>query len=379
MMSVVFLLALSVSVYAETDATGDELVSGYDITSANVELSTYPPAAGIPERAKVSLDMGASSLPGMVVVEFDVDNNADTGGTLAMTGIMATCESCTSGCTANRIKIIPGVDIAVTLMLRGQGDDTATAFCSDCKGPGAQCAERANPCVGCDEPPGTCFTSGASCNAGDQDCYVIGNPQGERCSVGAADCTLGEENCYDMTVPCDECAVSCGEGRRRGEWYITAVSVGGTGAEAEPDRGRIEMPLPRETDSDSADCYTLPFKRIVEAAKAAGGDFDIGAADDVNNIKWQVSAWYDPDFATTENDFFGVCGLGSTCPPGNTCAEISDVVPNAGLADAVAGDANTYCEMNAELDEDVDGFDLTKILEDFGRGSYDRPCPSCRH
>jgi hypothetical protein len=182
-----------------------------------------------------------------------------------------------------------------------------------------------------------------------------------------------------MTVPCDDCAVSCGDGRNIGEWYITVLSLGGVSGGGDPYRGRIDMPLPRGTDSDSADCYTLPFKSIVEAAAAAGGDFNIAAAENVANVKWQVSAWTDPAFVTTENDFFGDCEPGGTCGIGNPCAEVSDVVPDAGLADASGGDANTYCETNPDGDEDVDGNDLTKFLEDFGRGTYDRPCPNCRN
>jgi hypothetical protein len=316
----------------------------------------------------------------MVVVEFDVDNDPNTGGGLSMLGIFPSCENCTSGCTANRIKIQPGIDIAVFIMLRGQGDDAATAFCDECLGPDGQCSKRGDPCGGCDQDP-NCWTTGASCIAGDPDCYVIGQPQGERCTAGGGDCTLGAENCFDLTVPCEECTTACGEGRKQGEWYITAVSVGGAGGSSEPDRGRIEMPLPRTADSDSADCYTLPFKRIVEEAKAAGADFNISAAENVANVKWQVSAWYDPDFVTTQNDFFGDCEPGGTCGIGNPCAEVSDVIPDngAGLADASGGDANTYCETNPDGDEDVDGNDLTKFLEDFGRGSYDRPCPNCRN
>jgi hypothetical protein len=380
-MSVVVLLGLSVAVYAATDVVGDGLVAGYDIVEANVDLYTYPAAAGIPERAKVSLDMGTGgNLPGMVVVEFDVDNDLQTGGSVSMLGIFPSCEPCTSaGCPGtagnNRIKSQAGMDIAVFIMLRGQGDDTATAFCADCKGPSGNCAERGAACDGCDEGP-NCFTVGATCDPGDPNCYVIGNPENERCSSGGGDCTLGSENCYDMTVQCDDCAVSCGEGRKRGEWYITAVSLGGTGG-GDADRGRIEMPLPLETDVDSADCYTLPFKRIVEAAKAAGGDFDIAAAEDVANIKWQVSAWYDPDFATTENDFFGVCAAGGTCNPINPCAEVSDVVPDVGAASSAAGDADTYCETNADGDKNSDAQDVTKFLEDFGRSTFFKPCGRC--
>ena len=373
-MSLLFLLGVSVSVFAENDPTGDQRVAGYDIASANVELYTYPAAAGIPERAKVSLNMAAGSLlPGMVVVEFDVDNDPNTGGSVSMLGIFLTCEPGTPG----RIKIQPGVDIAVFLMLREQGGDSSTAFCNDCKGPGAQCAERGTPCSGCDQAD--CYTTGATCSPGDPDCYVIGNPEGERCSTGggAADCTSGEENCFVLNVPCDDCAVPCGEGRRVGEWYITAVAVGGTGSGPEPDRGRIEMPLPRETDSSSADCYTFPFRRIVEAALAAGGDFDIAAAEDVANIKWQVSAWYDPDFATTQNDFFGDCVPGGTCNPLTPCAEISDVVPDAGLADSLPGNADTYCETNADGNTNSDAQDVTKFLEDFGRSAFFKPCPPC--
>lgn len=378
LMSCMVLLGVGVSVHALTDPVGDELVSPYDIAAVSVDLYTYPAAAGIPERAKVSLDMGSTNLPGLVVIEFDVDNNPGTGGGLSMLGIFASCEACTApSCTANRLKRQAGIDIAVFIFLRDQSNDAATAFCADCKGPAGNCALRGDPCTGCDQPG--CYTVGATCIAGDPDCYVIGNPENERCTTGGgtADCTLGADSCYDMTVPCDDCAISCGDGRRRGEWYITALSLGGVGGGGDTDRGRIEMPLPRETDSDNDDCYTLPFRRIVEAAKAAGADFDIAAAQNVENIKWQVSAWSDPDFVTTQNDFFGVCEPGGTCGVGNPCAEVSDVVPGTGLADSLPGNPDTYCEANTDGDRDTDAQDVSKFLEDFGRSPFVRPCPPC--
>ena len=53
-------------------------------------------------------------------------------------------------------------------------------------------------------------------------------------------------------------------GRERGEWYLVlSAGLGPTIV----DRGRIELPPPKQTGSGSYDTYLLPWARMLEKAK----------------------------------------------------------------------------------------------------------------
>ena len=162
---------------------------------------------------------------------------------------------------------------------------------------------------------------------------------------------------------------SCGAGRVLGEWYADPAA-GGIGGGMAAERGRIDMPLPREADSEIKDVYSFPWKRIVEAAHAkSGGAFDIEAAKDPGtNLQWQISAWYDNDHSPP-NDFFDEGAI-------PVCAEVVDIVPNSGKAGTTTEDNLTLCEGDSDFDGDVDGTDASVFKADFGRGGYTNPCPT---
>jgi len=316
--SVLFLLGLSTSSSAdwETDLTGytanNSTVGSYDIEKAKLEV--YPDSTDLEEYLNVCLKM-TNSLPGMILMEFDVDNDTSTGGSLGMPSIFNSCEGGT------KIKpSTPGFDILIMLMLRDQDDDAGTAWCDGCYGfGGGQCFIKDTPC---DSSCGTsdCYKALTPCSAGTPNCYLAQT----QCQPTLPLC----ESCYEMTIPCGECPTEpCGIGRILGEWYADTLA-GGIGGGAPADRGRIEMPLPKETGSSDEDCYKFPWKRIVELVyEKSGHDFDVEKAKDPANIKWQVSTWYDPDSVPPNaNDFFDE----SQVLP---CAEVTDIVPNDGKAD----------------------------------------------
>ena len=357
--SLIFLFGLSLPVSAqwEVDATGDQVLAGYDILQAAVETSADAGGTQIPKRLSATLSMNAgSSLPGMLILEFDVDDNASTGGNLGMASIFNTCEG------GSKIKpSTPGFDVLIMLMLREQDSEGGTAFCDGCYGAGTgQCFIKDTPCDG---SCGTadCYEAITPCQASDADpdCYLAET----QCQPTLPLCT----NCYEMVDLCTF-TESCGAGRELGEWYADPAA-GGIGGGMAAERGRIDMPLPREADSESKDVYSFPWKRIVEAVHAkSGGAFDIEAAKDATNIKWQISAWYDDDHAPP-NDFFDEGAF-------PVCAEVVDIVPNAGKADTTTEDALTLCEGDADSDGDVDGTDASVFKADFGRGGYTNPCPT---
>jgi hypothetical protein len=378
MMSVVFLLVLSVSVYADPlqDTLGEEEIAGYDIDKVTVEVYDVPipdpaPLPGdftaIPERIKISLDMAnGSSLPGLVMFEFDVDGDQATGGNIGLPALFRPCSCTPPGCP--KIKpLTPGYDVLLLLLLREQDPNSSTSWCADCIGPGeGQCFEKNTPCDG---SCGTadCYKTDTSCDPDSgPNCYVTDT----RCQPNQDPCN----GCYEMTQLCTS-IVPCNDPRRIGEWY--ANNTLGIGGGTEADRGRIEMPLPRATDSDSEDCYVLPWRRIVEAVYATIDPsepkrFDLSAAINPANLKWQVSTWYDT--VTPPNDFF------HSNDPLGPCSPVSDVVPDTGQAGGIntqIADVDSFCEANRNGDKNSDAADVSKFLEDFGRSTFFKPCPPC--
>ena len=371
-MSIVFLLGLSVSVYADwvADSTGEAKIPDYDIEQVRVEvydvrITDPAPLPGdftaIPERMKISLEMAAgSSLPGMVMFELDVDGDQLTGGNLGMPSLFRPCSE-----VSGRIKpAVPGYDVLIMLMLRNQDPNASTSWCDSCTGPGpGQCYEKNTPCDGlCGTPD--CYKADVTC-APDSgpNCYFTNT----RCQPNQDPCN----GCFEMTDLCVS-SVPCNIGRITGEWYANnTLSIGG-GTPA--DRGRIDMPLPRGTDSDSADCYVLPWRQIVEAVHATDPQnpkmFDLSAAINPTNLKWQISTWYDT--VSPPNDAFHSDALPTPCSP------ISDVVPDVGQAEGTQiADVDSFCEANRNGDQNSDAADVTKFLEDFGRSTFFKPCPPC--
>ena len=191
----------------------------------------------------------------------------------------------------------------------------------------------------------------------DPNCYVRGEP-----------CTgCAEEDCVVMNVVCG-LTTPCDVGKIRGEWNCV-LSVVGTGAGAFS-RGRIETPLPVATDDPdiSDDCYQLPWADMITRAIAQDGganSFDYAKALDSTNLRYQISTWYSP--TNPQDDFFNTSGI--------PCAEVTDVVPDTGMASARQG--NEDCLMNPDGNQGVDGADVGVFLDEFGRGPFYLPCPVC--
>ena len=154
---------------------------------------------------------------------------------------------------------------------------------------------------------------------------------------------LRDQSAYAQTALCAECIdpTSCKRGRKRGDWYAETVTSGEdivTG-----DWGRIEMPLPYETDTEVEDCYKLPWARIVENLYgASGANFNFTEATDPANTSYQISIFYDEDFSISGDDLL----------------ELNDTLPASGMfaVSTVSGGfpPGPYQEM-CEGDFDGDG------------------------
>ena len=154
------------------DPTGDTVNNGtvgdYDISRAKAVL--YPDVVGLEEYLNICIDIN-SSLPGMLVIEFDLDNDTLTGGTWLL-GLFNSCESS----PPSKIKITPGIDMALYLMLRNQSSNSTLAWCKDCAEEVTElCYLKDTPCDGsCGSP--NCYEPITLCTPGDPNCYFAQQP-----------------------------------------------------------------------------------------------------------------------------------------------------------------------------------------------------------
>jgi len=334
LMGILVLLSISSSVYAIGDSLGDQRVGGYDIKSADVLF--YPPSSWIdntpPDLVKITLEMNTgNNLPGIVVFEFDVDNDTATGGSVSIPCFFNTCADGTL------LKpVVPGIDIAIIMILREQGSDVSTAWCYNCTGTNGLCFLRNTPCYGCGTS--NCYKGLSICPPGSPNCFLA---RIECRNLPYPQC----DYCYEMSTTCSG-TTPCGLGRVIGEWYAIAnPSLVGIGVPP-VERGRL-YPLPKGTNTAIKDSYRLPWELIVQGALNAGANFDPYKANDPNYCRWQVSTWIDPDYATTKNDLINFSAY---------CVEVTDVVPNYLSAAATLG--NEICRANIDGDGDVDPADL---------------------
>ena len=121
----------------DTCGGGDARVADADLEIAQAELYTYPgpidPAnSALDDWLKITIDMcTGSTVPGIVVLEVDLDNDNGTGGVLSMTGIpVPPCP----------IKTCAGFDVVVVIVLRTQGDVSQTAWGLGCEKEGQPCS-----------------------------------------------------------------------------------------------------------------------------------------------------------------------------------------------------------------------------------------------
>ena len=369
-----FSSSVSAAQDAPNDTAGNHFDGVYDIDKADVKV--FPPdATDIEMYLKASLDM-YGKLPGLVLLEFDVDNDTATGGKSGMVQVWNACES--GGLLKPKR---PGFDVLITLTLRDQDASGSSAWCSDCFGKGGQCfvkcaGQSGDPCNGDDDAcapacGGTadCYYAQYSCDPVDDECYKTG----AECQDVLPDC----DKCYELT---EECAydVPCEQGREIGEWYATATAAG-IGGGTIHDRGRIDIPQPKEGgQTDDIDCYTFPWKRIVEKLHAylvanppddPSRTFDLNAAKDPTNYRWQISTWYDDDHPTAINDFMDESAV-------LPCNEVTDVIPNDG-AETVTAQTGDICYGDFDNDGDIDGRDVGRFKNDSGRQDCPSMNPTC--
>jgi hypothetical protein len=123
-------------------------------------------------------------------------------------------------------------------------------------------------------------------------------------------------------------------------------------------------------DADTFGSYIIPYTAMIQRAYAkttgASDQFNLSAAQDpANNLKWQISTWYDTNHTGTDVNDFMQTDYG--------CPALTDIVPNTGIA-AIETTVECYGDFNA--DRDVDGTDLFLYAINHGRPGGPGPlCP----
>jgi len=122
---------------AVNDATGDNNVAGKDLASASVQTFDREDMNAVPSRINLGIKMvSGSHLPGLVVWEFDVDNNSTTGSSSVLNTPLPTAE----GGGVGPYKETSGFDFKVVMALRAQAETSDTALCHNCNDNAEDCA-----------------------------------------------------------------------------------------------------------------------------------------------------------------------------------------------------------------------------------------------
>jgi len=116
-----------------TDPAGDQLAGGTntDITAVRAESTVRGDGNQV-----IKLSVTATpNIGGIVIFEADVDNSTGTGGSVGMTGMPGTFAPPCRGTCSGACKAVPGIDIAVVIINRGQ-DENSTSALKDTGTPG---------------------------------------------------------------------------------------------------------------------------------------------------------------------------------------------------------------------------------------------------
>ena len=333
----------------------DSLLDPYEITGAEVTL--FNPVITEPGEIYLQLNVQATGgkLPGVLLLEMDVDGDTATGGN----GMPSSLNACNSVGFPPGSELKPlgaaGVDWLLFITLDAQSNAASSAWCDTCSGPGGMCYTRTNACgIACG---GTnCFeaSQAVTCKAGDANCFRTGIT----CQDDPGAC----DNCLELNDACSS-SNPCAYGKIEGEWYVASL---GPAQQFGPfvARGRVIMPLPpKGGPNGTATSIKLyfPYSMICEDMKAFGSYFDLAKALDANFAfaRWQVSFWENGQVGG--DDFMNKIEF---------CAEGVDVIPDAAGTIPVTNGGNE-CAGDFEKDGDVDGTNAIKFKGSMGR----KNCP----
>ena len=273
-MGVLLVLGLVAHASADwvTDVCGDSIVHGGGYPSVADKDIEAVKVAFYDDYVNLCIDMcDGSTLPGLIIWEFDVDDNSATGGSQGMLGIPI---------NPLPVKTCSGYDLVIMKVLRHQGPTSS----SD---PGQKiCYITDDLCTGACEWPGECYQRTGVC------VRTSTNPS---CRVILGTCNnCNEPECFRFGGTCSD-TEDANIGRKAGEWFVFPNIMYGTPIPGPlvVDWGR-NMPVVGETGVDNHYCEKLPWQQIIDAVKATDG-YDATAFDNLApQPRYQVSTYYDP-------------------------------------------------------------------------------------
>jgi hypothetical protein len=324
------------------DDTGDTpWVAGYGI--GEYGLGVYDTGTSEGRYMELRIDL-EDKVPGFILLDIDADGDTATGGTAGILNVFPWCsDSVIAPVKGTPVKPQgPGLDMMVNIYLRKQDAGASSAHCSDCDGPAGVCVYNTQDNTGC---TGTvdCYKIGAGCNATvppTANCYNMLTP-----------CT--GDTCYEMIDECTAHSDECDSPRLQGEWYVSDNMDPTKLSRNSIATGRIDMPLPPATGSSPTLDLSilLPLDRILDQLDASPwANFDRSAANNVNNIKYQVTTFYNELF----NDDFMDQNVYYTAPTSLGCMPAADTAPNTDYALSTAVDIQTHAQKcKAETSDDA--------------------------
>lgn len=359
-LSIFVLLGLTSPVLAASDTTGENFVPDVDLASASVVTSNQMNPAHPPDVANIGITMAAGShLPGLIIFDFDVDNDTATGTVGTLAAPLPTAEG--GGTGPYKPGCNQGYDFFVVVALRKQSDTSQMGLSDGCFGSAVPCIERGAQCTAC-AGGAEAYELGDMCASG-PNCYNVITSVPTGCAEGT---------CYQLNDPCPS-DQSCAMGLLRGEWYM-AIDLLTPPAM----RGKKLLPFQYNPNNETNICLTLPWAEMIAEARMAyskAGKTPFPIDYSVNNPpQYQVSVWYDTPF--TDNDDFSDAG--------GSPINLSDYMPDAGGDCTAAGEFNQYdpCLHNSfggYGNLNVDANDVGNFLAEFGRSVFSRPCPNCKN
>jgi len=121
------------SITMVTDPTGDN-IGPVDLLAARAEIYERKIAGGPATQKLLKVTIRTTpNLPGAMIFECDVDDSTGTGGLSGQLG--APVDPCPC-------KINPGMDLALTIYHRAQGENSGSAFCGGCVDAGTNSCQK---------------------------------------------------------------------------------------------------------------------------------------------------------------------------------------------------------------------------------------------
>jgi len=351
-----------------TDNTGESYVTSVDILEYSAEVYDPDPLTSLPQKINLGLRVkDGGHLPAVIIWDFDVDNNLNSGWANTTTGIVnSVCGGICKDMGGEMYE--QGWDFYIILALRDQAATSNVADCLSCTASKFYCLESGPQCSDCDKGDCHSIAMGPSglpfCDEGEENCYE---------TVEGYDCYCDDaRKCGIFDIPCGKMPhIDCSVGLTKGRWLATF----GEG-KLTPMRGNIDISLNYDVTGETEIQVEFPWGQIVQRIhelkpEIMHGQFDLSYASQ-NPPVFMVSAFFDSGFEDGDDMWTTSKGM---------YIDISDWAPDLPVY-GVTADWNDTSAAAKKYDLDDDGdcdvFDLLKLFMQLGSRGLPAAFPSRR-